>query len=692
MKKNLSLFSCALLPLFSHVALANDVNIETIEVTGDTKNESLLTLSASASVFSEQEQQQRGAVHLENLLNQAANINFTAGASRGKYIQMRGIGLRSQFVDPINPSVALLIDGINYSGLGGAGLLFDNSQVEIYRGPQGTRFGADALAGVIKIAGVSPKDNSLKLQLGAGNYNAWQAGIAAGAEISENTAARASYYHNESDGYVDNAYLGKPTQGIDESFTRFAINSQLSASLNTELVVHLIDINNGYDGFTLDNSRVSVADEPGQDNQDSKAFALKNVFTGAERFNLTVTFTGLDADTLYSYDEDWVCNNATQSTLCEAGLHEWGYKSTDSYARERQDSSFELQFSGKNNDWVLGFMGMTRDVDLTRAYTWLDAPFASQYDVNNAAVYGQKETALSEQTRLITGLRAERYQGDYRDSYNIAQTTEDTMFGGKIALEHQVLPKTMLYTSLTRGFKAGGINSEALAKAQDEGLALPAEFQTFAPEYLWNAEFGVRGVSLDNKHTLRLTAFYMHREDMQLKAWKVQDQRFAGYIANAAGGTSYGLEIEGLYQFDAPFSLAYSLGYLNTEIDDFVTQSGANQDGRDQAQAPRYQYALTGRYDVSDHWQINLGIEGKDEYFFSDSHNSQAPSQNLVNAGITYLRDQWRINAYVRNAFDKDVPVRGFEFGNDPRDFYETHTYTQLGEPRVWGVTVTYTM
>lgn len=692
MKKNLSLLSAALLPLFSHAALASDSNIETIEVTGDTRSESLLTLSASASVFSEQEQQQRGAVHLENLLNQAANINFTAGASRGKYIQMRGIGLRSQFVDPINPSVALLIDGINYSGLGGAGLLFDNSQVEIYRGPQGTRFGADALAGVIQISGVSPKDNALKLQLGAGNYNTWQTGIAAGVEITDNTAARASYYHNEGDGYVDNVYLGKPTQGVDESFARFAVNSQLSASLNTELVLHLIDINNGYDGFTLDNSRTSVADEPGQDNQDSKAFALKNNFTGAEHFNLVIALTGLDADTLYSYDEDWVCNDASQPVLCAAGLHEWGYSSTDNYQRERQDSSFELQFKGKENDWIFGLMGTTRDVDLTRTYTWLDSPFKSQYDVNNVALYGQKETALSEQTRLITGLRAERYQGDYHDSYNIAKTTEDTMFGGKIALEHQVLSKTMLYTSLTRGFKAGGINSEALAKAQDEGLALPAELQTFAPEYLWNAEFGVRGVSIDNKHTLRLTAFYMHREDMQLKAWKVQDQRFAGYIANAAGGTSYGLELEGMYQFDAPFSLAYSFGYLNTEIDDFVTQSGSNQDGRDQAQAPSYQYALTGRYDLTDNWQVNLGIEGKDEYFFSDSHNSQAPSQHLVNAGITYLREQWRVNAYIRNAFDKDVPVRGFEFGNDPRDFYETHTYTQLGEPRVWGVTVTYSM
>ncbi|QTH70563.1 TonB-dependent receptor [Pseudoalteromonas xiamenensis] len=692
MKRNLSVLACALLPFFHGNALASSNDLETIEVTGDFKKESLITLSASASVFTDSEMQDRGATHLENVLNQAANINFTAGASRGKFIQMRGIGLRSQFVDPINPSIALLIDGINYSGLGGAGVLFDTEQLEIYRGPQGTRFGADALAGVVQISGVRPSDNAVKLQVGAGNYNAWQAGIAAGVALSDSSAVRASFYQNTSDGYVDNVYLDKPTQDLDEASARVAFSTQLTDALSSTLVLHYIDIDNGYDGFTLDNSRTSVADEPGQDTQESKAAAWTVNYTGFDAFNLQSKVTGLDADLVYSYDEDWVCKDATKPTLCVAGLHADGYSSTDRYLRDRQDASVDVFLSGKQNEWVLGAIVQRRDVDLVRQYTWFTTDFNSRYEVNNQAIYGQKETLLDEQTRLIAGLRVERYEGDYSDSYQLTATTDDTMVGGKIALEYQVLPKTMIYTSLTRGFKAGGINSEALAKAQDDGLALPVENQSFAPEYLWNAEFGVRGVSLDNKHTLRLTAFYMHREDMQLKAWKVQDQRFAGYIANADGGKSYGLEIEGQYQFDAPFNLSYSLGYLDTEIDKFTTQSGVDQDGRDQAQAPKYQYAFTGRYDFADHWQVSLGVEGKDEYFFSDSHNAKAPNTNLVNAGLSYQRNAWRVNAYIRNALDKDVPVRGFEFGNNPLDGYTTHNYVQWGEPRVWGVTVTYSM
>ena len=55
------------------------------------------------------------------------------GASRGRFVLIRGIGERSQFVEPLNPSIGLIIDGIDFSGLGNAGTLFDVEQVEVLR-------------------------------------------------------------------------------------------------------------------------------------------------------------------------------------------------------------------------------------------------------------------------------------------------------------------------------------------------------------------------------------------------------------------------------------------------------------------------------------------------------------------------------------------------------------------------------
>ena len=696
MNLRLSLITATLLPLLAAPIYANadDTDLEKIIVTGDFQQESIQTLSASASLFSENEMNQRGATYLDEMLASAANVNFAAGASRGRYIQIRGVGLRSQFVDPINPSVGLVIDGINYSGLGGSSLLFDIDQVEIYRGPQGTRFGADGMAGMIQMQSASAtSDPSLKLHLGAGTYNSHEAGLAASTGLTDDTSARVSYFRRKSDGYVDNLYLDKPTQDQDEQVARFKLNSQLTVHLNSELNLHYIDINNGYDAFTLDNSRNSLADQPGEDNQQSYAVGLNNTYTGFDAFDVGLNLSAIDTELFYSFDEDWVCNDTSKPQLCAAGLHPDGYSSTDIYSRDRDDQALDLQFNGKTGNWVAGIYYQNRDVDLERQYTWLANPFASTYETNNMAAYGQLATAIGPKTTLITGLRVEQYQGDYTDSNGFIEETDDIMLGGKVALEYQVIDRTMIYTSITRGYKAGGINSEALAKAKDEGLSLDADFfkqhTSFDPEYLWSGEFGVKGSSLDDKFTLRLAAFYMHRDNIQLKSWQVSDQQFTGYVANASSGSNYGLEIEGSYQLTPNLFITGSAGYLDTKINDFVTKSGLNQDGREQAQAPKYQYAFSARYNVTDELYAMLGVEGKDDYYFSDSHNAQAPNTNLVNVSLGYEADMWAVRAWARNVFDETVPTRGFEFGNNPLDGYATQTYTQLGEPRVAGVTFT---
>jgi len=696
MNLRLSLITATLLPLFGAPIYANadDTDLEKIIVTGDFQKESIQTLSASASLFSEDEVNLRGATYLDEMLASAANVNFASGASRGRYIQIRGVGLRSQFVDPINPSVGLVIDGINYSGLGGSSLLFDIDQVEIYRGPQGTRFGADGMAGMIQMQSANAtSDPSLKLHLGAGTYNSHEAGVAASTGLTDDTSARVSYFRRKSDGYVNNLYLNDETQNQDEQVARFKLNSQLTAHLNSELNLHYIDINNGYDAFTLDNSRNSLADQPGEDNQQSYAVGLNNTYTGFDAFDVSLNLSAIDTELFYSFDEDWVCNDTSKPQLCAAGLHPEGYSSTDIYSRDRDDQALDLQFNGKTGNWVAGIYYQNRDVDLERQYTWLANPFASTYETNNMAAYGQLATAIGPKTTLITGLRVEQYQGDYTDSNGFIEETDDIILGGKVALEYQVIDRTMIYTSITRGYKAGGINSEALAKAKDEGLSLDADFfkqhTSFDPEYLWSGEFGVKGSSLDDKFTLRLAAFYMHRDNIQLKSWQVSDQQFTGYVANASSGSNYGLEIEGSYQLTPNLFITGSAGYLDTKINDFVTKSGLNQDGREQAQAPKYQYAFSARYNVTDELYAMLGVEGKDDYYFSDSHNAQAPNTNLVNVSLGYEADMWAVRAWARNVFDETVPTRGFEFGNNPLDGYATQTYTQLGEPRVAGVTFT---
>ena len=82
-----------------------DAAIEEIIVTSDFRDTALLETPASVTVFDSVVIAQRQARHLEQVLNLAPNVNFSSGASRGRFIQIRGIGERSQFIEPLNPSV-----------------------------------------------------------------------------------------------------------------------------------------------------------------------------------------------------------------------------------------------------------------------------------------------------------------------------------------------------------------------------------------------------------------------------------------------------------------------------------------------------------------------------------------------------------------------------------------------------------
>ena len=111
--------------------------------------------------------------------------------------------------------------------------------------------------------------------------------------------------------------------------------------------------------------------------------------------------------------------------------------------------------------------------------------------------------------------------------------------------------------------------------------------------------------------------------------------------------------------------------------------------GRDQAQAPNYQFSVGGRFDFGRGFFLRLEVEGKDEFFFSDRHDTQADSYELVHGRLGYSRDSWSVALWGRNLTDEDYSVRGFgSFGNDPRMGYAVEDYFQLGEPRMVGVDV----
>ena len=681
--------------IYTTTIVAEDLKpIDEIVVRADFRPATLQATVGSLTVMTEEHIRARAGQHIEDILNAAPNVNFASGSSRARFFQIRGIGERSQFFQPINPSVGFMIDEVDFSGMGTAATLFDVEQVEVLRGPQGTRYGANALAGVISLRTNSPaNETSGYIEATTGNYNTYSLGLVANTPLVENKLfARIAVQSYQSDGYIDNNFLDRSdTNSRDELTSRIKLRWLASDDLTVDVSLFHLDIDNGYDAFSLDNNRNTLSDEPGDDKQETDALSIEVNYELSDAASLVSIVSYADSQLEYSYDEDW---SYVGITGCQPDYSFCEYSSFDQYLRDRENSSLELRLvsdeAGKimsgSTDWVLGVYYSDKDEALQRNYTYSDGPFSSDYNTQNVAVYGQFDTAINDRLTLISGLRFEQWDADYSDSNDLRIENDEALVGGKIALDYLFNENHSIYSSLSKGYKAGGVNTDG---------SLPVGLRDFDTEYLWNIEAGLKSSSLDKRWSSRLSVFYTKRKDQQVKGSFVivrpgQGTEFIDFVGNAAKGDNYGLEADFSWQVGEQLQLFGALGLLETKVEDYVTPDGVDMSGRDQAHAPNYQFNLGANYSITEQWAARIELEGKDAFYFSNRHDEKSQSYELLNARISYERDSWSFALWGRNLTDERYETRGFGFANDPRNDYSTGGYQQLGEPRVFGASVAY--
>ena len=192
-------------------AQESDSDIEVIKVTADFRNQNLLTLPASATIIDAKQIKDEGNQHFEDVLNSIANFNWSGGSSRPRYFQIRGVGEQEDYQGAPNSSVGYIIDDIDLSGLGMVSSMYDLQQVEVLRGPQGTRYGANALAGLIYLKSNDPDaitEHGAELSLGDDNLRTFSGYSTGAITKSENLLYRATIQQHDQNGFRDNTYLG----------------------------------------------------------------------------------------------------------------------------------------------------------------------------------------------------------------------------------------------------------------------------------------------------------------------------------------------------------------------------------------------------------------------------------------------------------------------------------------------------
>lgn len=664
-------------------SLGEEITFDPIVVGADFRDQNLSQVSSSVTVFGEEDLYDKMTQPFVEVLRSAPNVNFSAGASKAKHIQIRGIGERSQFQTPVNPSVGIIYDGIEFSQNPLGLSLFDVKQIEVLRGPQGTTFGANAMAGMIVVESNEPTaEYTGHFEATAGNYNSLAFGGAVGGTIIKDILlGRVSVYKNKSDGYMKNNYLGRDnTNNIDELSVNGQLKWLVSEDHTIDFTILHVDVDNGYDAFTLDNSRTSYSDMPGKDTLLSDAYALKSTYQVNDKMHLVTSLSHSNSDSEYSYDEDWSYVGEFDPSLSP-------YSGFDQYLRNKNQTDFDMRMisdeAGRifNNStaWTAGIYYKDYSENLTRNHL-MDGHtevFKHDYDTTNKAVYGQIDSDLSDKLVFTLGLRAEKWEVDYSDSNAFIENNDEDLYGGKVGLSYQAEANALYYVTLSKGYKPGGVNADN---------NIPDIDRIYETEKLWNIDAGLNSNYFDNTLINRLNFFYGKRKDQQVKTYIEQQRSFSDYLDNAAKGTYYGLESELDYYPVETLHLYTKLGLLHAKFDEYTLE----MTGRTPAQSPKYQYNVGFDYDFVENWRFRANVIGMGSYYFSNTHDHKSDSYALLNSSIEYVHGDFTVILWGRNLTDKEYDVRGFYFGNDPAKFYEPEVYTQKGTPLTVGLTLSY--
>jgi outer membrane receptor protein involved in Fe transport len=689
-------------PLFTFqliftTVLADEV-LEEIVVTADFRERTASELPFSISVLDQETISKSAVQHFEELVFSVPNMNLSGDGHRARYFQIRGVGELEQYEGAPNPSIGFLIDDIDFSGIGTIATLFDVQQIEVLRGPQGTRYGANALGGLIYVQSTQPTAEwSGVAQVSAGNEDAFSAGLAVGGPVTADgdLTFRVSAQHHESNGFRSNAYLRRDdTNGRNETSLRGKLLWEPSDDWQLSLSAIYADVDDGYDAFAIDNSLNVLSDKPGKDAQNSTGASLKAIWSGAEKFNVTSITTTANSDIIFGFDADWGNPDSWQP---------YTYDFIVNNDRERQTVSQEFRLTsvdaGKlfngSTDWLFGvyIMRLNDDLDATTqgilvdpdpvfGYTFtVDDEFSGRYEALNAAVFGQLDIAIGQSNQLGLGLRVERRDTDYVNTSGLAFSPAETMIGGELTFTHELSELTTGYISLARGYKAGGFNP---------GPGIPDERRPFDTETVWNLEVGMKSLWLDESLHIDAAIFYSDRQDQQIRtSFQLvpnDPASFVFFTDNSEEGKTIGLEVDLRWFASDEFEYFLTAGLLEAEITTFGTDE-VNLDGREQAHAPGYTLNAGAIYRRENGFFARLDVAARDEFYFDYSHDQRSNAYELVNARLGFETERWTAQLWMRNLFDERYAVRGFYFGNEPPDF-SNELYVRYGDPRQFGVTL----
>ena len=698
----------------TETAEAEEGKLPSIIVTANRREENLQDVPVSAEIL---DQGRVGAI-----FSAAADTTALAGSVPGLNVEssngrvaprfyIRGLG-NTDFDLAASQPVSVLLDDVVLENVTLKSFpIFDVERVEVLRGPQGTLFGRNTPAGIVKIDTVKPSfEDDVQVGLSFGSLDTISANAALGGGIVEDKLAfRVSSQFQRRGDWIDNGFTGE--ENVLGGYTDFAVRGQLLLTPDEEkrfsmlASVNFRDLQGSSTFF-----RANVLG-PG-DNNLNENYDRDTVFYDAgggnpaeyQQFGATLKMDyEFDFATLTQISSYWESEGFSRgdvdggNLVTGPGFIPFPSDTQDSIDLQQFTSETRLASNGDGPlSWQVGAFIFTSDFDVSTVGFTFPPPVTVNHTNDAWAVFGQLSYQLNDMFRVTGGLR---YTDDEKDFFVVSGaapqpvSVQDDNIDWDVSLFADVSDDTSLYARVANAFRAPTI--------QGRDVAFFAAPSVADSENITSYEVGFKSELADNTVRINGAVFYYNVQDPQFTA--VGGSGNLVQLINANEGEAYGFELDTAFQPTPELLFTLGVAYNDTQINDSDLAVGvcaqctvtdplnangfALVDGNPFPNAPEWSGDFTASYTmpVGDNDEFFIFTDwvflGETNFLLYESLENNADSriEGGLRAGYRGNDGQYEIAVFARNITDEDNVQGVVDFNNNT---------AFVNDPRVIGVSL----
>jgi outer membrane receptor protein involved in Fe transport len=589
--------------------------------------------------------------------------------------------------------------------------LFDIERVEVLRGPQGTLFGRNTPAGIVKFDTKKPTQEfeaDVSVNYGEHATGGVTAAVGGGGEVA---SARLSMMYQERGDWITNAFTGD--RNVMGGFQEFAWRGQLQLE-PTERFTALFNIHGrdydgtasifranvlgpGSNGFNSNYDRDVVFYDGGDNNpQEAEALggSIRLDFQVGESMTLTSVsaYESTESRSLGDIDGGFGAGPAPGAGPCPPGSAPGTVcipfpSDTQDSLDDLKQITQEIRLASQATDrlfWQAGAFYFDSEFDVI-TNPFFVPPSTVRHENKAWAAFGHVSVDVTDRFNITGGARWTDDEKDLSAFNNPGApvpptSVSDEQLSWDISAMFEASDTFNLYGRVASGFRAPTIQGRDIAFFGQPSVA--------QSETILSYEVGFKSLLAGNRVRLNGSVFYYEIEDQQLSA--IGGGGSFVQLVNADKGTGVGFDLDSEFLFTDNFLVTLGLSYADTELDDstlVVPPCGSGMctvldpldgngnaiiDGNPFTQAPEYIATLTARYGipVGTNGEVffftDWAFQGDTEFFLyqSEEFHSGETFEGGARIGYSHNGGQWEVALFGRNVTDEQNVKGGIDFNN----------------------------